>query len=69
MSKPRQRKSGSKSKKRTPARKPKPKCGQCNRALHMYSEIDIGYCTGCLTRLRSLDPSDTLLNELRSKEK
>jgi len=65
MSKPKQKKSGSKSKKRIPARKVKPKCRECKAILHRYDEIDIGYCEHCLKKKRSLDPKDTLANELR----
>lgn len=67
MSKPKHHKSGSKSKKRTPARKIKPKCELCREILWTHVEIAIGYCEGCLTRQRSLDPKDTLLQELREK--
>ena len=65
MSKPKQRKSGSRSKKRTPGKRKRPRCGLCNAVLRMHAEIAVGYCTPCLTKPRSLDPEDTLLNELR----
>lgn len=68
MSKPKQKKSGSKSKKRTPARKVKPKCGICREILRTYAEIGVGYCDMCLNRPRTLDPEDTLLNELRREK-
>jgi hypothetical protein len=67
MSKPKQKKSGSKSKHRVPARKVKPKCGQCRKGLRTYAEIELGYCQDCLTRPRTLDPENTLLRELRMK--
>lgn len=69
MSKPKQKKSGSKSKKRIPARKVKPKCGQCRTGLNTRAEIGLGYCQACLTRPRSLDPDDTLLRELKMEGK
>jgi len=67
MSKPKQKKSGSRSKHRVPARKVRPKCGLCRKVLRLYAEINLGYCQDCLLRPRSLDPNDTLLRELRSK--
>jgi len=67
MSKPKQRKSGSKSKKRIPARKVKPKCKKCRKILRMYAEIEVGYCQDCLTEPLNL-AGETLLDRLKRGE-
>ena len=67
MSKPKNKKSGSKSKKRIPARKKRPTCGNCHKVLHLYSDIERGYCEACLLNPFALSLEDLVERNQRSK--